>query len=62
MLRDDLGEDRLTVNPSAARLAPRGIDIYYENVGGETLDAALVALNNFGRIGKRCVKLVFCDS
>lgn len=32
------------------RLAPNGIDIYYENVGGEQLDAALLALNNFGRI------------
>ena len=35
------------------RLAPDGIDIYYENVGGEQLDAALGALNNYGRIGKR---------
>ena len=34
-----------------ARLAPNGIDIYYENVGGETLDAALAAMNNYGRIG-----------
>ena len=34
-----------------AKLAPNGIDIYYENVGGEQLDAALGALNNFGRIG-----------
>ena len=33
------------------RLAPKGIDIYYENVGGEQLDAALGAMNNFGRIG-----------
>ena len=33
-----------------ARLAPQGIDIYYDNVGGETLDAALVALNNRGRV------------
>ena len=33
-----------------ARLAPEGIDIYYENVGGEHLEAALDALNNFGRI------------
>ncbi|KAG0347039.1 hypothetical protein BG004_000264 [Podila humilis] len=31
-------------------LAPKGIDIYFENVGGETLEAALDALNNFGRI------------
>ncbi|KAL4970364.1 MDR family NADP-dependent oxidoreductase [Aspergillus stella-maris] len=33
-----------------ARLAPNGIDIYYENVGGEHLEAALNALNNFGRV------------
>ncbi|EKV09250.1 Oxidoreductase, zinc-binding dehydrogenase family, putative [Penicillium digitatum] len=33
-----------------ARLAPEGIDIYYENVGGEHLDAALDAMNNFGRV------------
>ncbi|CAI6339253.1 unnamed protein product [Periconia digitata] len=33
-----------------ARLAPNGIDIYYENVGGEHLEAAINAMNNFGRI------------
>jgi len=33
-----------------ARLAPEGIDIYYENVGGEHLEAALNAMNNFGRV------------
>jgi len=33
------------------RLAPNGIDIYYDNVGGETLDAAMEVLKNFGRIG-----------
>ncbi|MCJ1396148.1 hypothetical protein MMC18_009037 [Xylographa bjoerkii] len=32
------------------RLAPTGIDIYYENVGGEQLDAALLAMKPFGRI------------
>ena len=32
------------------RLAPNGIDIYYENVGGEQLEAALDTLNDFGRI------------
>ena len=35
-----------------ARVAPDGIDIYYENVGGDHLDAALGALHNFGRISK----------
>lgn len=33
-----------------ARLAPHGIDIYYENVGSEHLEAAIDALNDFGRI------------
>ncbi|GFP57660.1 hypothetical protein ACSS6W_009954 [Trichoderma asperelloides] len=33
-----------------ARLAPGGIDIYYENVGGEHLEAALDALKDFGRV------------
>ncbi|KAJ5883381.1 NADP-dependent oxidoreductase RED1 [Penicillium subrubescens] len=33
-----------------ARLAPEGIDIYYENVGGEHLEAALDAMKNFGRV------------
>ena len=39
--------------PVAERLAaaaPDGIDVYFENVGGEHLEAAIGALNNFGRI------------
>ncbi|QSZ37439.1 hypothetical protein DSL72_008535 [Monilinia vaccinii-corymbosi] len=32
------------------RLAPNGVDIYYENVGGEQLEAAIHAMNNHGRI------------
>lgn len=32
------------------RLAPDGLDIYYENVGGETLEAALDSMKDFGRI------------
>jgi NADPH-dependent curcumin reductase CurA len=32
------------------RLAPNGVDIYYENVGGEQLEAAIDAMNNHGRI------------
>ncbi|KAL2137596.1 hypothetical protein VTI28DRAFT_8934 [Corynascus sepedonium] len=32
------------------RLAPEGIDIYYENVGGEQLADALEAMKDFGRI------------
>jgi len=53
---DDLGFDSgfnyKTEKPAdaLARLAPNGIDIYYENVGGEQLEAAINAMNNFGRI------------
>ncbi|KAI1485750.1 hypothetical protein F5X96DRAFT_658208 [Biscogniauxia mediterranea] len=32
------------------RLCPNGIDIYFENVGGEQLDAALVNMNENGRM------------
>ncbi|KAK4458612.1 hypothetical protein QBC42DRAFT_209904 [Cladorrhinum samala] len=32
------------------RLAPQGIDIYYENVGGEQLEAAIEHMNDFGRV------------
>lgn len=31
------------------RAAPNGIDVYFENVGGAHLDAALLAANNFAR-------------
>lgn len=31
------------------KLAPNGIDIYFENVGGEALEAALEAANDFAR-------------
>jgi NADPH-dependent curcumin reductase CurA len=34
------------------RLAPDGIDIYYENVGGEQLEAAIANMKPFGRISK----------
>ena len=30
--------------------APDGVDVYFENVGGEHLQAALNAMNHFGRI------------
>lgn len=31
------------------RLAPDGVDIYYENVGGETLEATISKMNNYGK-------------
>jgi NADPH-dependent curcumin reductase CurA len=32
------------------RVAPEGADVYFDNVGGDHLDAALVSMNVFGRI------------
>ncbi|KAF9926723.1 hypothetical protein FBU30_003755 [Linnemannia zychae] len=39
-----------SVHEALKELAPKGIDIYFENVGGETLEAALDNLNIHGRI------------
>lgn len=33
-----------------ARACPKGIDVYFENVGGEMLDALLAQMNTFSRI------------
>ncbi len=38
------------VAPQLAALAPNGIDVYFDNVGGETLDAVLSQINRRGRI------------
>lgn len=40
-----------SVDDALGKLAPEGLDIYYDNVGGETLDAALLHMKDFGRIG-----------
>ena len=40
---DSLAED-------LAAVCPNGIDVYFENVGGATLDAALGLMNPFGRV------------
>lgn len=51
-LNFDSGFNYKTEKPAdaLARLAPKGIDIYYENVGGEQLQAAINAMNSFGRV------------
>eukprot|EP00798_Chlamydomonas_sp_ICE-L_P021424 gene21424-28388_t len=40
----------MSTQDALAKYAPEGLDIYYDNVGGETLEAALDHMNNFGRI------------
>ena len=55
-LRDEGGFDiafNYKVGPVLEQLnaeAPDGIDVYFDNVGGETLEAALAALRVHGRI------------
>ncbi|KAG0219489.1 hypothetical protein BGX33_002759 [Mortierella sp. NVP41] len=39
-----------TILSHLRNVAPEGIDIYYENVGGETLEAALEVMNTHGRV------------
>ena len=58
-LNFDNGFNYKKEKPSDAltRLAPKGIDIYFENVGGEHLDAALGAMNNYGRVGECFIAL-----
>lgn len=55
-LRDELGLD-VAINYKKGELrtslkaaAPKGIDVYFENVGGEHLNAALPRMNALGRI------------
>ncbi len=55
-LKNELGFDA-TVNyktepvfKSLKAVAPQGIDVYFDNVGGDILEAALFRMNNFGRI------------
>jgi NADPH-dependent curcumin reductase CurA len=55
-LRDELGFDAAfsyrdgTVAESLAKAAPDGIDLYFDNVGGDHLEAALGALRVHGRV------------
>jgi NADPH-dependent curcumin reductase CurA len=38
------------VRPALKALTPKGIDVYFDNVGGEQLDAALAGMNTLGRV------------
>ena len=55
-LRDELKLDAVInykTNPIRKALkeaAPKGIDVYFDNVGGEHLDAALASMNTLGRV------------
>lgn len=55
-LTDELGFDAAidykseNLHVALGKACPRGIDVYFDNVGGETLDAALARLAMHGRI------------
>ena len=55
-LRDDLGLDAVInykkepIGKALKAAAPKGIDVYFDNVGGDHLDAALPRMNQLGRI------------
>ncbi len=56
-LKNDFGFDeginyKTTTNISEAikKACPNGVDVYFDNVGGEILDAALENINKFGRV------------
>ncbi len=55
-VRDELGFDAAfdyhegPVAENLAKAAPDGIDVYFDNVGGEHLEAAIGAMRNHGRI------------
>ena len=43
-------EDASSLRKAIAEAAPKGIDIYFENVGGKVFEAVLPLMNTFGRI------------
>ncbi|MBT8145439.1 MAG: NADP-dependent oxidoreductase, partial [Gammaproteobacteria bacterium] len=56
-LRDECGVDQVInyktcgdLTAALAQAAPQGIDVYFENVGGDHLQAAIANMNPFGRI------------
>ena len=56
-LRDEAGVDETIVwrdaddlSAELGRVCPDGIDVYFENVGGEHLQAALANMNMYGRV------------
>jgi NADPH-dependent curcumin reductase CurA len=56
-LKDECGVDEVinyktvaSLNEAVKAAAPKGIDVYYENVGGEHLEVAINHMNPFGRI------------
>lgn len=56
LLTNELGFDhainykKSPVGKALRAVTPKGIDVYFDNVGGDILEAALFGMNNYGRI------------
>lgn len=48
---DYKGKDETALTQAIAEAAPNGVDVIFENVGGQILDAGLMNLNLYARIG-----------
>jgi len=48
---DYKGKDEAALTAAIAEAAPDGVDVIFENVGGEILDAGLMNLNLYSRVG-----------
>ena len=66
-LTDDLGFDAAinyktcgTYKEAIAEACPEGVDVYFDNVGGDILDGALSNMNKFGRVAV-CGWIVCCQ-
>lgn len=47
---DHRTQDAASLTKAVEKAAPGGLDIYFENVGGDTLHAAIMNMKDFGRI------------
>lgn len=44
------GKDTAAMKAAIEETCPKGVDVYFDNVGGDIADAALLNMNTYGRI------------
>ncbi|KAL0339077.1 UNVERIFIED_CONTAM: 2-alkenal reductase (NADP(+)-dependent) [Sesamum angustifolium] len=55
-------KEEIDLSSTLQRYFPEGIDIYFDNVGGEMLEAAVENMNSFGRVAACGVMSEYTDS